>query len=207
MLFMPASFWEFWEKYGRFGFLGMGLGLVILGVIFSFAKRDKRASDVEFLSTPVQEEEKKKINAEIVVDVAGAVEKPGIYRLKSDARINEAIEIAAGFSSQADQEWISQNLNLARKLSDGQKIYIPKKGEGTPSDKSSEVAGVFSNLININLASQSELETLSGIGSSFAQRIIEYRQKNGGFKTIEEIMAVPGIGKKTFEKIKEKISV
>jgi len=202
---MPASFWEFWEKYGRFGFLGMGLGLIILGVFFSFLKQGKRASDVEFLGLPVQEEEKKKINAEVVVDVAGAIEKPGIYRLKADARINEAIEAAGGFSSQADQEWISRNLNLATKLSDGQKIYIPKKGEAKKAGQ--EILGSSQQKININSASQSELETLSGIGPSFAQRIIEYRQKNGGFKTVEEIMAVPGIGKKTFEKIKEKITV
>ncbi len=198
------SFWQFWEKYGRFGALGIGVGLIILGLVFGFDKREK-ASDVEFFETTKEQSEE---SQEIMVDIAGAVDKPGVYKLKSESRISQAVESAGGLSEEADQEWINRNLNLARKLTDGEKIYIPKKGESAPpSAELGEVAGVVAGKININLASEAELKSLPGIGSGFAQRIIEYRQAHGGFKTIEEIMAVSGIGKKTFEKIKEKVAI
>ena len=189
------DFWSFWAQSGRFFVLGLGLGLLILGFFWLF--QPPASPSVEFLPP-------EKDKAEIVVDVAGAVVQPGVYRLAAGARLGEAIKAAGGFAQEADLSWVEKNLNLARQLQDGEKIYLPRQGE---KPASGSVLGQAKSKINLNLASKAELEKLPGIGPSFAQRIIDYRQSNGGFKTIEEIMAVPGIGQKTFEKIKDKITL
>ena len=185
---------SFWKRYGRYSLIGLGIGLVIFGLFIYF--KENSSSDVEFFQT--QEEVKK----EIIVDIAGAVVKPGVYKMENGTRLGQAIGMAGGFSDQADMDLVNRQLNLARIVNDSEKIYIPEKGEEV-----SQVAGVKTSLININLASSSELESLPGIGPSFAQRIIDYRENNNGFKSIEEIMAVPGIGEKTFEGIKDQITI
>ncbi|MFH1561556.1 MAG: helix-hairpin-helix domain-containing protein [Patescibacteria group bacterium] len=201
---MPAGFWHFWEKYGRFGVLGAGVGLILLGAVLFWTNRQQKP-EVEFLdSSQVMEE------SEIVVDLSGQLVNPGVYHLQSGSRVMDAVDLAGGFSKQIDQNWVDKNLNLARKLTDGEKIYFPKIGEITQTEALAvgSVKGTTSSgLVNINSANQSQLETLTGIGPSFANRIIEYRQSNGGFKSIEEIMAVSGIGTKTFEKIKDQITI
>lgn len=159
-------------------------------------------------STPTLVEKK------IKVDVSGAVQDPGVYELSKDVRVEEALDAAGGFSSDADQPWIAKNLNLAVKLSDGDKLYIPKVGEGAPPASAGVVSGTETSStpdcsrVNINTASAATLdECLPGIGPAYAQRIIEYREAHGGFKSIEEIQEVSGIGPKTFEKIKNQITV
>lgn len=146
----------------------------------------------------------------IVVDVAGAVEKPGVYELSRDARLQEALIAAGGLSQDADREYISKNINLAAKISDGAKIYIPsnnesiKSGEGIKSIKGSgEVAGVVSGLININTASQSELESLPGIGPVTAGKIISGRP----YSSVDELLTKKLVGQKVFGEIKDKLSV
>jgi len=185
---------SFWRRSGRYGLIGLGIGLVIFGLFLGL--KDSSSPDVEFFST--QEE----VKPELVVDISGAVNRPGVYRLKQGFRLGQAIEAAGGLTDQADLDWVERTLNLARTVNDGEKIYIPAKGE-----EAGRVAGAKTDLINLNRASLSELESLSGIGPSFAQKIIDYRQAQGGFKSIEEIMAVPGIGRKTFERIKDKITI
>lgn len=162
-------------------------------------------------ATPSRAQEK------IKVDIAGAVLNPGVYELGENARVEDALAAAGGLSDEADQVWVAKNLNLATKLSDGDKLYIPKVGEGAPPS-STEPGGVVSGTetspasncsrVNINTASAATLdECLSGIGPAYAQRIIEYREAHRGFKNIEEIQEVRGIGPKTFEKIKDQITV
>lgn len=161
----------------------------------------------------------------IKIDVAGAVINPGVYELGDEARVEEALNAAGGTSDEADREWVAKNLNLAAKLSDGDKLYIPKVGETAAASKVSPpvsappaTAGVVSGTktsntsdcsrVNINIASAATLdECLPGIGPAYAQRIVEYREAHGGFKSIEEIQEVSGIGPKTFEKIKDQITV
>ncbi|WP_039767656.1 MULTISPECIES: helix-hairpin-helix domain-containing protein [unclassified Caldicellulosiruptor] len=145
-----------------------------------------------------------------VVYVCGNVKKPGVYELLSGSRVNDAIEVAGGVLPNSD----INSLNLAEKIQDGQKIYIPKIGEmQTQSNLASEVAqnstssSGQSGKININTASKEELKTLDRIGDKLAERIIEYRQKHGPFKSIEEIKNVNGIGDKIFEAIKDSITV
>lgn len=143
-------------------------------------------------------------SGEVVVHVAGAVSAPGVYTLPADSRVDDAVR-AAGATANAD---LSQ-LNLAQKLADGQKITVPAAGEApapadnaAPSDSSQSGA-----LININTATQEELETLPSIGEVRAQAIIAYREEHGGFRTTDELMEVSGIGEKIFADISPHITV
>ena len=141
----------------------------------------------------------------IFVDISGAVEKPGVYEVSNDTRLFEVIEMAGGLSEDADADHVNQ----ASFVEDGQKIIIPVKGSDAVNDLlsgSAEYTGEDSGLININTAAADELKTLSGIGDTMAQRIIEYRSQRA-FKSKEDIMSVDGIGSKTYEKIKDSITV
>ena len=162
-------------------------------------------------------EEKKVENAEtIVIHIIGAVKKPGIVKLPEGSRIEDAIELAGGLNEDAD----ITNVNLAYVLDDGVKLKIPStedefidqedyiskdNGNGIILEKNN--SNESSNVININKATQIELETLTGIGPSIAEKIIEYREKNGNFKNIEDIKNVSGIGENKFEEIKNNIEI
>lgn len=154
----------------------------------------------------------------IIVHITGAVKKCGIVRLTQGARIFDAIEMAEGSLEDADLS----KVNLAYLLEDAQKIYIPFKGEITENNEEQEyITSNFgdnstiiqdtnkgeSGKVNINTANQTELETLPGIGTATAEKIIDYRNKNGKFSNIEDIRNVKGIGESKFENIKEGICV
>lgn len=150
--------------------------------------------------------------AEVYVDVDGAVVRPGVYRLKDGARVSQAIDAAGGLTTEADVT----GLNRASKVTDGQKIYVPTVGEqqaaaavdGAESGSATTSgAGSSSGLVNINTASAAELQTLSGIGPSMAQSIIDERSKNGPFASVDDLMRVSGIGEKKLAKIKDGICV
>lgn len=149
---------------------------------------------------------KKKNN--IIVHVAGAVKNPGIIELSEDSRVSDAIEKAGGLTEEAD----IKKINLAQFLEDGIKIYIPTHNEIEEENIMEEEILDSSNnetnkKININTATQSDLENLPGIGESTAIKIINYRNENGKFKSIEDIKNVKGIGDSKFEKIRELIIV
>ncbi|MBD5465619.1 MAG: ComEA family DNA-binding protein [Lachnospiraceae bacterium] len=144
----------------------------------------------------------------IFVHVCGAVLVPGVYELPEDARAFLAIEKAGGFLEDAYEE----ALNLAKPLEDGEQLFIPtleewEQGKGTAAAGMEEEKATEDGLININTASKEELCTLPGVGESRAESIVSYREANGGFLTIEEIMNVTGIKEGLFGKIKDKIKV
>ncbi len=157
-------------------------------------------------------------NTQILVHISGCVKNNTVVTLPEGSRINNAIEAAGGLTADADLT----NINLAYILEDGEKIYIPKKGE-KPSEDSSTYSedtvgtdtSVYSSSsssnkiskININKATQAELETIPGIGPSTALKIINYRKENGKFTSIEDIKNVSGIGDAKYEKMKEYITV
>jgi competence protein ComEA len=150
------------------------------------------------------------------VHVVGAVKTPGVYALPQGSRIKDAIQSAGGFLADADQK----ALNLAAFVEDGQRISAPFLQPLSASDtlnpgvdRSTQIdpgaldaTPITTGLLDINSASQEELETLPGIGPVTAMAIIAYRQENGPFATIEDIQSVSGIGPKTFEKIKDLIT-
>ena len=143
----------------------------------------------------------------IRVDVAGAVTYPGVYKFDLGERIEDALARAGGLSKDADRLWLEKNLNRAAKLTDGGKLYIPKAGEilkpGQVAGASGErTLGVTAGLININSASQSELEALAGVGPVTAGNIIFGRPYN----SIEELKERKIIGEALFEKVKDLIT-
>ncbi len=146
-------------------------------------------------------------NGEVVVHVTGAVDAPGVYTLPADARVDDAVR-AAGATAEAD---LSQ-LNLAQKLADGQKITVPAVGTNAATDGAAAATSSTNSdnggaLVNINTATLEELETLPSIGEVRAQAIITYRETNGGFRTIDDIKEVSGIGEKIFADIAPYITV
>jgi competence protein ComEA len=128
-----------------------------------------------------------------------------VYQLSPGSRAEQAVQAAGGFTANAD----AQALNLAVQLADGAKITVPEIGESFNSiDNSIErSSGVSSILINLNTATIEELMTLPSIGQERAELIIQYRTDHGGFKSIEEIQEISGVGPATFEKLKDMITV
>ena len=133
------------------------------------------------------------------VHIVGEVVKPGIYDLPSDSRIFDAVFAAGGFTENADQS----SINLARAVGDGEQIIVLAKGVNPQGSSLTQSAG----LISLNRASQAELETLPGVGPTLAARIIDWRLANGGFKKIEDLKNVTGIGSKLFAQIKTKAAL
>lgn len=139
----------------------------------------------------------------ISVDVSGAVVTPGVYQLNESARIEEAVKAAGGFSDGANLEYISKSLNLAQKLTDGTKVYVPFQGESASvmGTSTSSTRTAISGKVNINTSSQSELEALPGIGPVTASKIISGRP----YGSIEELLGKKIVGKSVYEKIKDSI--
>ncbi len=196
------------------GLLVIGFLLVILGIGINFKDQFLVKSEVKIESKSVASDGKNlpagrqgdvQVSNEVVIDIAGEVIKAGVYHLKNTDRIDGALIAAGGLSAKADRAWVDQNLNKAEKLFDGQKIYIPKIGENFISNNTPLARGVV--MVKLNSASVGELDKLDGVGPAIAQRIIDYRTENGGFKTVDEIKLVPGIGDKMFEKIKNEIQL
>lgn len=156
------------------------------------------------LETPVEK-------SKIVIDVSGGVKHPGVYRIGKNARVEEAVVAAGGFSEDADLDWTQHSLNLAAKVTDGMKIYIPRLGEEMQRDKvnkesesSMNVAGASTDsLISINTGSSTELESLPGIGPVTATKIMDHRP----YGSIDELLSKKAVGNAMFEKIKELISL
>lgn len=166
----------------------------------------------------------------ITVDISGAVKNPGIYTLEDGKRLNDVIEVAGGLTDEAYDDYIALYINKARILNDEEKIYIPKVNDKNSAELTKIASSYINNSsyntnpstansststesiinigtkININTASKEQLMTLKGIGETYSQRIIDYRNKKK-FSSIEEIKNVKGIGDKTFEKIKDCITV
>ncbi len=149
--------------------------------------------------------------ATLVVDVRGAVSNPGVYTLPAGSRVQDALALAGDVLANAD----TRTLNLARKLNDGEQIYVPAQGEATPVPPASSrsatsrtpTPAVPAGKININTATLAELDALPGIGASIGQRIIDYRTQNGNFQKIDDLKKVRGIGDALFAQIKDLITV
>ncbi|EMC0702622.1 helix-hairpin-helix domain-containing protein [Enterococcus faecalis] len=151
---------------------------------------------------------KERAETMIYVDIKGAVKVPGIYQLKNQQRIWDALALAGGVSEEAD----TVQVNYAQKVKDQMIIYVPKKGEAVAQSLETlqESAPAQQNQeekINLNTATEAELQTISGIGAKKAQEIIRFRDEQGPFKTVEELKNVPGIGEKTVERLKDMLTV
>lgn len=175
----------------------IGLVLIAGGMLFSADNHRQPAKDFP--------QESLVSSKEIQVDVSGAVKTPGVYRLSSEARVEEAVAAAGGLSDNANQEYVSKSLNLAQKLSDGLKIYVPFKGETAvpPSGSVGQIAvsGASTGPVNLNTATQAQLEALPGIGPVTANKIISGRPYSG----VDELVNKKVLSKSVFEKIKDQV--
>ncbi len=144
----------------------------------------------------------------LFIHVAGSVRKPGVYELPEGKRVVDAIAAAGGSAPGAELD----ALNLAARLTDSQKIFVPKKGQAPPNPTGVD-AGLSpadsgsGELIDLNQASLQQLDTLPGVGPVMAQRILEYREAHGGFKSVGELRQVEGIGPKKYDQLKSKVTV
>lgn len=201
---------EWIERYKYYLFLL--LVLFVLGLISAlfFYTRQSSVEEYEDLSTEKnsQERQTQKMSDEkllLYADVKGAVKQPGIYQIHEDMRVWDVVQLAGGVQENAE----TKNVNFAEKVSDQMVIYIPSEDEVVQTYDKEEIKqeSQQSDKVNLNQANESELQTLTGIGQKKAQEIILYREENGGFREIEELKKIPGIGEKTFEKLREAICI
>lgn len=193
---------EFLEKIERFK---IPLSLSLIGIVLivggMISSNITKSASKEFPKESIVEGKKL-----ISVDVSGAVSTPGVYKLKADSRVEDAIAAAGGFKQNANHEYISKYLNLAQLLIDGSKIYIPPIGDvGVVSQSvSGLVAGSSTQAqVSLNNASQSELESLPGVGPVTASKIISGRP----YQKVEDLLGKKVVGKATFDKIKDSVVV
>ena len=204
------------EKYApflRLNWIPLALGLLgliffIYGLIALLGTASKN-NDLVFESSN-SASASAKITADIAVDVEGAVIKPGMYSLAMGSRVRDALVSAGGLSAFADRLWVEKNLNLAAKLSDGAKIYIPRAGEAQNPAINLTQTGVpqggvvgSETLINVNSATGAELDTLPGIGPVTAEKIINNRP----YSSVDELLSRKVVTDKVFSQIKDKITV
>jgi competence protein ComEA len=141
---------------------------------------------------------------EIIIDIQGAVVKPGVYQLPMGSRVVDAIKAAGGVTKVGDPS----DLNQARKISDGEQIYVyARTGTATSTTQKAKSKPKAAAFVLLNRAGSKEFEALDGIGPVLASRIVAYRKANGPFTSVEDLMKVPGIGAGTLSKFKSKLRV
>jgi competence protein ComEA len=177
------------------------LGLVVLAVVY--AGRDDGAAAAPRASLEVRGEEEDAGGA-LVVHVAGAVHRPGVYRLRPGARVADAVRHAGGARRRADLGAV----NLAAELQDGRQVLVPLRAPGggaaTAAAGGATAPGVP---LDLNTATLEQLDALDGIGPATAQQILDYREAHGGFGSVEELDQVPGIGETRLAALREKVRV
>lgn len=167
----------------------IGLLLVGTGVLWYFYDH-YNPSPVQLISVATQAKE-------IMVDIQGAIVKPGLYKMPVGSRIDDLLRAAEGLTESADTKWVETNLNRAKKLSDGEKVYIPNI-----NDKS-QMTNDKSGLVNINAATEKELETIAGIGAVTADKIINNRP----YTDLTDLITKKVISAKLFSQIKDQLSL
>lgn len=175
------------------------LGLVVLSAAVGLGIMRGQAQPVQ--TVPLAEtSDDVAVDGELYVHVLGQVERPGLYMLDLDARVVDALAAAGGTLDDADL----QSVNLARPLSDGEQLIVPVVGASVEGGATTPQGD---GLIDLNNADQAALETLPRIGPALAQRIIEWRDANGRFQSVDDLLAVPGIGEKMLAGLAELVRV
>jgi len=193
------------EQRNKLLFIVMLAILIVAGSFYSFWQKNTVAEVVSSDDVAAKNDFRQPEQSdEIFVYISGAVNKPGVFKASPNARVFDIVAMAGGLTDEADRA----KTNLAQSIKDGMHIHVVDK---LPvSNEHSATTGTtktkVGNKVNINHADKSELDTLPGVGPALAERIIEYRQTNGSFTSIDELKNVPGIGSSKFEKMKEKIT-
>lgn len=139
--------------------------------------------------------------AELYVHVSGAVRDPGLYIVPDGSRLVDAVAAAGGFTKKADRDGV----NLARPVADGEQVVVPRKGEKSAAPATPGGPGAAT--VNLNTADQTALESLPGIGPALAQRILQWREDNGRFTSVDDLLAVSGIGDKMLATLRDLVTV
>ena len=184
----------------------LGLGAAIVVVLAALAVTVGigilRSSSAPVEAVPIEHgnETDAAAPASLYVHVSGAVAAPGLYMLHEDARVVDAVAAAGGFAAEAERGAV----NLARPLSDGEQLVVPIVGAAAPASTGGVAAD---GRVNLNTADATALDTLPRIGPAMAERIIAWRDENGGFTSVEDLLAVPGIGDKMLESLRDEVMV
>lgn len=192
--------------------ISLGIVLAVVGLIQYFgSNKSPSAQIISANESEAEIEQSEKASSSIVFDIAGQVQNPGVYTLPAGSRVADVIEAAGGFSQGADREYIAKRINLAQKVTDGGKIYIPSTGEpvvnanqsGSNMNTDVSVMGAVdtAGLIDINSASEAQLDTLPRVGPVTAKKIIDNRP----YKAIEELVSKKVVGQAAFEGLRDKI--
>ncbi len=171
--------------------------LLTLGLLFKYVILPRPAPEIIIESIEEKSVAENEVMAEIVVHVSGAVRRPGVYALKEGARVVDAVEAAGGVTPEGNVD----ALNLAERLYDGRKVTVPYISPQGETSQSTD------GRVNINESSSAELEKLPGIGPAKAAAIVSYREANGHFRSIDDLVAVSGIGSKTVEALRDYITL
>lgn len=176
-------------------FIGVSSIALVIAILL-LVKTIQHTEPIRFSSDEKESSESSKI----IIDVSGAVKSPGVYTVPYGSRVSDAIAIAGGFSDDADMETIALRINQASILSDGAKLYIPKK---TTGNSAVSVSSSLSTVVSINTASQKDLEALSGVGPVTAQKIIDNRP----YTKLEDLVAKKVLSASLFDKLKNQLTL
>ena len=197
---LPEKLAQFWKAYRVPIILGLVSIFFIIASLTILIKSVQTSTPITFSSDEASVAGAMR-GSEVVVDVAGAVVRPGVYNLPVGSRVEDAIAAAGGLSAEVDDDRLAKVVNRAAKLSDGAKIYIPKVGDTMTGFHPASLTGW--NPVSVNAASQSELEALSGIGPATAKKIIAGRP----YTSLEELVAKKAIGQALFDKLKGQLTL
>ncbi|MBS4191368.1 helix-hairpin-helix domain-containing protein [Bacillus sp. FJAT-49705] len=200
-------------------YFSLGIGVLIIVIYFVYQPFEDQGIPFEEQEDFLKNEEANVVETAeveirdetVIVDVKGAVMKPGVYEAEQNDRVIDLINMAGGLNETADEA----KINFAMRVEDEMVIYVPKVGEEVEESGTDLLLGAPAasgqakndGKVNLNTANETELQTLPGIGPAKASAIIEFRETNGPFKVIEDLKSISGIGDKTFEKLKDSIKV
>ncbi|MGN7399720.1 helix-hairpin-helix domain-containing protein [Cytobacillus praedii] len=203
-----------WIKANKLAALG-GISIILASAYFFLEPASEESNVLDQEEEWVMNEDITNTNTDdaaeegvVIVDVKGAVNKPGVYEAEAEDRVIDVVNKAGGLKESADET----KINFAIRVEDEMVIYVPEIGEEVGQELESGTTAMGGadqkdGKVNINTAEEAELQTLTGIGPAKAAAIIDYREKNGPFQAIEDLKLISGIGEKSFEKLKEQIKV
>jgi competence protein ComEA len=181
-----------------------GLALILLTAWYLARSRPAESASAPPVATIAVARDDGGSGDRLIVDVAGAVRKPGVYRMAAGARVEDALKRAGGATPHAD---LSQ-INRAAKLEDGRQILVPRRAsQAAPASASAPAAATPAQPVNLNTATLEQLDTLDGVGPTTAQKIIDFRTAHGGFGSVDELDQIPGIGEKKLAALREHVRV
>jgi competence protein ComEA len=181
----------------------VAIAVVAFGLRQMGARGEPPSAGSQPAGLPVQPAASTAGGGQVTVHVAGAVRDPGVYRLRSGERVDDAVQRAGGATGKADLSAV----NLAAPLEDGRQILVPVRAEAGPAAAGPGAVGTAPAKVNLNTATAEQLDTLAGVGPATAAKILAHREQHGAFGSVEELADVPGIGERRLAALRELVTV